>query len=247
MEPTLINHVRTSWVHRWSGNRKDLTPTVGTILSGVQISQLSNAGKDQLALLAAQRKVLAFRDQDFASIPIEEALKYGNTVGVCTSTRQVVRLRGILKFTWYIEEWMIAPPRWYGTAEAYRRLSHGFRERLHGLKAVQSGIDQAESARARYSIVRREPVTSVHPLVRTHPATGEKALVVNPQFTRYIVGYKKEESDALLKFLYDYIAFGADFQARVKWAKGTVVVWDAIQQLWISLVSVGTLPASRPK
>lgn len=46
------------------------------------------------------------------------------------------------------------------------------------------------------------------------------------QVTRHIVGYKKEESDALLKFLYDHIAFGADFQARVKWEEKTVVVWD---------------------
>ena len=44
--------------------------------------------------------------------------------------------------------------------------------------------------------------------------------------TRGIVSYKKEESDALLKFLYDHIAYGADFQVRVKWEKGTVVVWD---------------------
>jgi sulfonate dioxygenase len=44
--------------------------------------------------------------------------------------------------------------------------------------------------------------------------------------TRNIVGYKKEESDAILKFLYDHIAYGADFQTRVKWAEGTVVVWD---------------------
>lgn len=44
--------------------------------------------------------------------------------------------------------------------------------------------------------------------------------------TRSIVGYKKEESDALLKFLYDHIAFGASFQVRVKWEEKTVVVWD---------------------
>lgn len=44
--------------------------------------------------------------------------------------------------------------------------------------------------------------------------------------TRYIVGLKQEESDLLLKFLYDHIALGQDFQVRVKWEKGTVVVWD---------------------
>ncbi len=63
-------------------------------------------------------------------------------------------------------------------------------------------------------------------MVRTHPATGEKALYVNPQFTRYIVGFKQEESDYLLKFLYDHIALSQDLQARVKWKPGTVVVWD---------------------
>ena len=47
-----------------------------------------------------------------------------------------------------------------------------------------------------------------------------------PLVTRHIVGFKKDESDHLLKFLYDHIAYGADFQARVKWAEKTVVVWD---------------------
>ena len=44
--------------------------------------------------------------------------------------------------------------------------------------------------------------------------------------TRYIVGYKKEESDFLLKFLYDHIALSQDLQCRVRWRPGTVVVWD---------------------
>jgi len=40
------------------------------------------------------------------------------------------------------------------------------------------------------------------------------------------VGLKKEESDALLKFLFDHVAFGADFHVRVKWEENSVVVWD---------------------
>lgn len=65
--------------------------------------------------------------------------------------------------------------------EAYNRLSPLFKERLHGLQAVHSGFEQVAVAHSRGSINRREPVSSVHPLVRTHPATGEKALYVNPQ------------------------------------------------------------------
>jgi sulfonate dioxygenase len=111
-------------------------------------------------------------------------------------------------------------------AEAYRRLSPEFQKRLHGLKALHSAHEQAEAALARGSIVRRDPVSNVHPLVRTHPVTGEKALFVNSQFTRRIVGFKKEESDYLLNFLFQHIALGADMQARMKWEKGTVIVWD---------------------
>ena len=44
--------------------------------------------------------------------------------------------------------------------------------------------------------------------------------------TRYIVGYKKEESDYLLKFLFDHIALSQDLQTRIRWKPGTVVVWD---------------------
>ena len=55
---------------------------------------------------------------------------------------------------------------------------------------------------------------------------------VPKQFTRRIVGYKKEESDYLLKFLYDHIALCADLQARVKWENGTVVVWDNRVTVW---------------
>ncbi|RYP53319.1 hypothetical protein DL768_001676 [Monosporascus sp. mg162] len=79
------------------------------------------------------------------------------------------------------------------TAEAYNRL----RERVGG----NGGIE------------RRESVVSEHPIVRTHPATARKALYVNGQFARRFVGLKVEESGAILKFLSDYLAYGADFHA----------------------------------
>jgi sulfonate dioxygenase len=65
--------------------------------------------------------------------------------------------------------------------EAYNRLSDGFKERLHGLKATHSGIEQVTASKSKNGAIRREPVISVHPVVRTHPVTGEKALYVNPQ------------------------------------------------------------------
>jgi len=51
-------------------------------------------------------------------------------------------------------------------------------------------------------------------------------LYVNRQFTRRIVGLKREESDNILNFLFDHIDKSGDSQARVKWTPYTVVLWD---------------------
>ena len=89
-----------------------------------------------------------------------------------------------------------------------KKLSPAYIAFLKTLKAVHSGVEQANFSRAgnRGGIVRREPVEHVHPLVRRHPVTGEEALYVNKQFTRRIVGLKKEESgscSAFLRWLFD--------------------------------------------
>ncbi|KAJ7596748.1 hypothetical protein C8J56DRAFT_1011395 [Mycena floridula] len=108
------------------------------------------------------------------------------------------------------------------------KLSPQFVAFLRTLKAVHSGVEQAEFSRSgkRGGIVRRDPVENIHPVVRRHPVTGEEALYVNRQFTRRIVGLKREESQTLLNFLYDHIDKSADLQARVKWQPNTVVLWD---------------------
>jgi len=246
---------------------KDVTANIGAEVHGVQLSSLNKAGQDELALFVAQKKVVAFRDQDFADRPIQEVLDFAEYYGPShihqasgapkgfprvhlvhrsaddTTARDFFQER-TNSITWHTDvSFEMQPPgttflylldgptaggdTLFGNmAEAYRRLSPEFQKRLHGLKAVHSGVEQAVAAKARNSVVRREPVSSVHPIVRTHPATGEKALYVNPGFTRRIVGFKKEESDYLLKFLYDHIAMCADLQARMKWEKGTVIVWD---------------------
>lgn len=111
--------------------------------------------------------------------------------------------------------------------EAYRRLSPSFAAYLETLKVVHSGFEQAEYSRKHNAPPRREPVENVHPLVRRHPVTGEKALYINRQFSRRIVGLKEEESNAILNLLYDHIEKGSDFQVRVHWKPRTVVLWDS--------------------
>ncbi|KAH7153323.1 hypothetical protein EDB81DRAFT_649273 [Dactylonectria macrodidyma] len=244
-----------------------LTPTIGTEIEGVQLSKLSEAGKDELARYVAERKVVAFRNQDFADLPIPEALAFGGSFGrhhihptsgspaghpeihlvhrgAGDRSHETFFKSRVSSVAWhsdvtYEEQppgttflYILDNPETGGdtlfanTAEAYERLSPSFQRILHGLKATHSGIEQINASVKKGSIKRREPTLTEHPIVRTHPVTGEKALFINPQFTREIVGLKKEESDAILNFLYEHIAWGADFHARVKWQEGTVVVWD---------------------
>lgn len=233
----------------------------------IQLSQLGAAAKDELALLTAQRKLVVFKDQDFADLPIPQALEWGGyfgrhhinaTSGTPAGYPEVqIAHRGagdgsfddffdghITSAAWHSDVtyeqqppgltimYILETPETGGDTlftdqvEAYRRLSPIFQERLHGLRALHSGVGQAETARRKGSIVRREPVESVHPVIRTHPVTREKALFVNRQFTRGIVGMKREESDCILQFLYNHIANSPDLQCRVKWEPKMVILWD---------------------
>lgn len=64
-----------------------------------------------------------------------------------------------------------------------------------------------------------------HPVVRTHPETGRKALYVNAGFTTSIVGMNDNESRATLEFLYRHMEH-IDFQCRFRWTPHSIAMWD---------------------
>ena len=64
-----------------------------------------------------------------------------------------------------------------------------------------------------------------HPVVRTHPATGRKALYVNRLMTREIEGLPRTESDAILQLLFDHQE-QAGFVYEHVWRPGDVIIWD---------------------
>ena len=64
-----------------------------------------------------------------------------------------------------------------------------------------------------------------HPIALTHPASGKTSLYVNPAFTVGIEGMGNEESQALLQRLYAH-AMKPEFVFRLKWAPGTIAMWD---------------------
>ncbi len=66
---------------------------------------------------------------------------------------------------------------------------------------------------------------AVHPVVTTHPETGRKLLFVNAGFTTRVVELARDESDALLKHLFDHIA-KPHWQMRFRWRPNSIAFWD---------------------
>jgi sulfonate dioxygenase len=60
---------------------EEITPAIGTEVTGLQLSQLTSAQKDELGVLVAKRGVLVFRDQDFADIGPDRQREFGAHFG----------------------------------------------------------------------------------------------------------------------------------------------------------------------
>ncbi|KAH0833344.1 hypothetical protein J3R83DRAFT_12413 [Lanmaoa asiatica] len=115
---------------------------------------------------------------------------------------------------------------WSSGYALYSSLSPGMQTYLEGLTALHSAVAQAEGSRAAGLHVRREPIETIHPVVRVHPVTGWKSIYVNPGFTRRIVGVPKAESDSILNFLFQQISSNVDFQVRFHWEPNSIAFWD---------------------
>jgi taurine dioxygenase len=114
---------------------------------------------------------------------------------------------------------------------AYETLSAGLRRVLDGLMAINSSA-KADVTKTREDRVRdnaktdaKKEYVSEHPVVRTHPETGRKALYINGGHT---VGFKDmtaEESVPLLSYLFQH-ATRPEFTCRFRWEVGSIALWD---------------------
>jgi taurine dioxygenase len=119
---------------------------------------------------------------------------------------------------------------------AFETLSPGLQKMLLGLKAVHSpsATYSEEAVRSRgdnelrgvkYTNAEKAGMESVHPVVRTHPGTGRKALFVNGVFVRRFEGWSEAESKPLLNFLFAH-AVRPEFTCRFVWRKDSLAFWD---------------------
>jgi taurine dioxygenase len=118
---------------------------------------------------------------------------------------------------------------------AYEALSDGMRAMLDGLTGVHSAALKSTGGRAArmgqqtsmsgQNIEQADTLEGEHPLVRTHPETGRKALYVSANHTVRFKGMTEEESAPLIRFLLDH-ATRPEFTCRFRWTPGALALWD---------------------
>jgi taurine dioxygenase len=113
----------------------------------------------------------------------------------------------------------------------YETLSSGMQRLLDGLRAVNSSA-RADVSRTREDRVRSDPAADArrelvaeHPVVRTHPETGRKALYVNIAHTARFAGMTEAESAPILAYLFQHQT-RPEFTCRFAWRKGSLAFWD---------------------
>jgi taurine dioxygenase len=98
------------------------------------------------------------------------------------------------------------------------------------LGTLQAEHDGAPYYRSVNTIIGRDDggkayPKAIHPVIRTHPVSGRRSIFVNEMFTTRIVGLSRDESDALLSFLFRHVQ-RTEFQCRFRWAAHSIAFWD---------------------
>jgi taurine dioxygenase len=112
---------------------------------------------------------------------------------------------------------------------AYETLSEGLKKTLAGLIGINTST-KADASKTREDRLRDagaelKVLVGEHPVVRTHPETGRKALYVNVGHTTGFKGWTEEESQPLLDHLFAH-QVRPEFTCRFRWEPGSLAFWD---------------------
>jgi taurine dioxygenase len=174
---------------------------------------------------------------------VSNILEYGRNIGIPDAGRYWhtdlsyldVPSRGSILYAIKIPEAdgeTLGNTLWASTAAAYEALPEATRARVDGLQAEYSLSKRFQkladdgTKHIELSDEQREKTPSVtHPVVRTHPVTGRRGILVNEGHTTHIMGMPEDESQALLQELWDHTT-KPDFTYCHEWRVGDVVMWD---------------------
>lgn len=236
-------------------DRVDLNHHLGTELRGVQLVDLDADALGEVRQVAAERGVVFLRDQSMTLAQQVEVGRRLGELHVHPAARAPEGFPEVLVVHTDENSRYTAGQGWHSDVscdertpaqsmlrieqtpavggdtlfssmyQAYESLSEPLRGFLLTLTAVHSS-DHVYRGRYGYKDDDKTFPENEHPVVRTHPDTGRKALYVNSGFTRRIKGLHTRESDALLQLLFNHVAFGVEFQVRFRWEPNSVAIWD---------------------
>lgn len=234
---------------------RPLSPAIGAELIGADLAAPSDTLVEEVRAALLQFQVVFFRDQDITrSQHIKFARAFGE-LEIHPATpkdqpdREVLRIvhgpnsRG-MENAWHSDvTWREQPslgsilraielPEVGGDTlfsnmvMAYEDLDEDLKTRLCGMTAVHdiARVFAKRLGKDAAALHEKFPLME-HPVVRTHPETGKRLIYVNTAFTDHIKGMDRDESDALLKFLYSRAAI-PEYQCRFRWAPGSIAFWD---------------------
>jgi alpha-ketoglutarate-dependent sulfate ester dioxygenase len=136
---------------------------------------------------------------------------------------------------------------WTNLAAAYQGLSAPLRGFVDGLRAEHRFLAGQERNDEDDELSRRvnaNLLVSIHPVVRVHPETGERALYVNPGFTKRIVGLSTVESRRVLELLYEHLT-RPEYTVRFHWDDASLAVWDNRATAHLGPQDIGHLEVER--
>jgi taurine dioxygenase len=109
--------------------------------------------------------------------------------------------------------------------KAYEALPPEARQRIDGRNAVQVYDYDGGVLDRKHMVAPKDGMSFAHPVARTHPATGRKALYVNRLMTHHIEGLPEDESERLLALMFETIE-RPEFIYEHRWRVGDVLLWD---------------------
>lgn len=117
--------------------------------------------------------------------------------------------------------------QWTNLVAAFNSLSPAMQQwlsTLHGEHRYDPPIGSNDTAKYDEE-VSRNALAAIHPIVRVHPETGEKALYVSPGFLRRIVELTPHESQRVVHMLWEH-AILPEYTVRFRWEPGSIAFWD---------------------
>ncbi|MBO0496913.1 TauD/TfdA family dioxygenase [Pseudomonas sp. Marseille-Q1929] len=246
-----------------------LEPTIGAEIAGIDLRQpLTPALRDELRQLLLTHKVLFFRDQ---AIDTEQQIAFAKEFGelyVHPTTQQndptlpqahLIEAQDERKLygprisgRWHTDtSWLLQPTLgavlravdlpevggdtlWADAGAVYRALPDELRAEIDHLHVVHDFKKSLDKVGYDYPIL-------AHPLVRTHPETGEDGLFINFSQNPSVIGWTPQQSKQLIDRL--LLEFNKpEHQVRFKWRPGSVAFWDNRSTLHYPVYNYGDYP-----